>query len=109
MSVSVCQNKACHIPEGTQRRSDITRISACYVECTEVANVKAKVLVYVKCRVTLEGKMVCLVHLPLFDLIYQPQMMDYDECGEVGGMIGRAYRNTQKKTCRFVHHKSQMT
>jgi hypothetical protein len=31
---------------------------------------------------------VCLVHRPLFDLLYQLQMMDYNECGAVGGIIG---------------------
>jgi hypothetical protein len=31
-------------------------------------------------------------------LLYQPQMMiDDDECGAVGGMIGRGNRSTQRK------------
>jgi hypothetical protein len=38
-------------------------------------------------------------------------MMDDDECGAVGGMIGRGNQSTQQNPpqCRFVHHKSHMT
>jgi hypothetical protein len=30
-------------------------------------------------------------------LLYQPRMMDDDECGAVGGMIGRGNRSTRRK------------
>jgi hypothetical protein len=33
---------------------------------------------------------------PLFGLFYEPRMMDYDEYGAVGGMIGRGNRNTSR-------------
>jgi hypothetical protein len=37
-----------------------------------------------------------LVRRPLFDLLYQPRMIDDDECGAVGGMrIGRGNRSTR--------------
>jgi hypothetical protein len=38
-------------------------------------------------------------------------MMDDDECGAVGGMIGRRNRNIRRITAqyRFVHNKSHMT
>jgi hypothetical protein len=29
-------------------------------------------------------------------LLYQPQMMDDDECGPIDGMLGRGNRSTQK-------------
>jgi hypothetical protein len=38
-----------------------------------------------------------LVRWPLFDLLYQPRMIDYDECGAVGMRIGRGNRSTQRK------------
>jgi hypothetical protein len=39
-----------------------------------------------------------LVRRPLFNLLYQPQMIDDDECGAVGGMIiGRGNRSTRRK------------
>jgi hypothetical protein len=35
---------------------------------------------------------------PLIGLLYQPRMMDYDECGAVGGMrLGRGNRSTRRK------------
>jgi hypothetical protein len=33
------------------------------------------------------------VRWPLFGLLYQPRIMDNDECGEVGGMTGRGNRS----------------
>jgi hypothetical protein len=30
-------------------------------------------------------------------LLYQPRIMDNDECGAVGGMIGRGHRITRRK------------
>jgi hypothetical protein len=39
-----------------------------------------------------------LVRRPLVDLFYQPQMIDYDECGAVGGMrIDRGNWSTRRK------------
>jgi hypothetical protein len=39
-----------------------------------------------------------LVRRPLTGLLYQPQKIDNDECGAVGGMwIGKAKRNTRRK------------
>jgi hypothetical protein len=38
-----------------------------------------------------------LVPLPLIGLLYQPQMIDDDECGAVSGMIGRGNRSTLRK------------
>jgi hypothetical protein len=39
-----------------------------------------------------------LVRRPLFGLLYQPRMIDDDECGAVGGMkIGRGNRSTRRK------------
>jgi hypothetical protein len=39
-----------------------------------------------------------LVRRPLIGLLYQPRMLDYDECGAVGGMrIGRGNRSTRRK------------
>jgi hypothetical protein len=36
---------------------------------------------------------------PLFGLLYQPRMIDDDECGAVGGMrIGRGNRSTRRKS-----------
>jgi hypothetical protein len=44
---------------------------------------------------------------PLFGLLYQPGMMDDDECGAVSGMIGRGNRSTRRKLsqCRFARSK----
>jgi hypothetical protein len=49
--------------------------------------------------------------LRAFGLLYQPQMMDDDECGAVGGIIGEGNGRTQKKLPQFhfVRHKSHMT
>jgi hypothetical protein len=39
-----------------------------------------------------------LVRRPLFDLLYQPQMIYDHECGAVGGVrIGRGNRSTRRK------------
>jgi hypothetical protein len=38
-----------------------------------------------------------LVRRPLFGLLYQPWMMDDDECGVIGGIIGRGNQSTLKK------------
>jgi hypothetical protein len=39
-----------------------------------------------------------LVRRPIFGLLYQPQMMDDDECGVVSGMrIGRGNKSTRRK------------
>jgi hypothetical protein len=37
-------------------------------------------------------------------------MMDNDDCGAIGGMLGRANWNNPRKPdpCRFVHHKSHV-
>jgi hypothetical protein len=43
------------------------------------------------------GDRVRLVCRPLFGLLYQPRIMDDDECGAVGGMIGRGNRSTRRK------------
>jgi hypothetical protein len=41
-----------------------------------------------------------LVLRSLFDLLYQPRMINDDERGAVGGMrIGRGNRNFSEKTC----------
>jgi hypothetical protein len=37
-----------------------------------------------------------MVHQPLFGLLYDDD--DDDECGAVGGMIGRGNRSTQRKS-----------
>jgi hypothetical protein len=45
-------------------------------------------------------------------LLYQPQMIDDGDCGQIGGMkFGRENRNTRRKLrqCHFVYHKSNMT
>jgi hypothetical protein len=40
-----------------------------------------------------------LVHRQIIGLLYQPRMIDDDECGAVGGMrIGRGNRSTRRKT-----------
>jgi hypothetical protein len=33
----------------------------------------------------------------LIGLLYQPRMIDDDECGAVGGIIGRGNRSTRRK------------
>jgi hypothetical protein len=38
-----------------------------------------------------------LLRLPLFALLYRPQTMDGDECGAVGGMLGRGNPSTGRK------------
>jgi hypothetical protein len=38
-----------------------------------------------------------LVRWPLFGLLYQPRMIDDDECDAVGGIIGRGNRSTLRK------------
>jgi hypothetical protein len=44
-------------------------------------------------------------------LLYQPRMMDDDECGAVGGLIGKGNKRTSGKPApvHFVHHKSHNT
>jgi hypothetical protein len=45
-------------------------------------------------------------------LLYQPQMIDDGDCGEIGGMkIGRGNRSTRRKPAPapLFHHKSHMT
>jgi hypothetical protein len=45
-------------------------------------------------------------------LFYQPQMIDYGDCGEIRGMkIGRGSRSTRRKPaqCHLIHHKSHKT
>jgi hypothetical protein len=37
-----------------------------------------------------------LIRRPLVDLLYQPRMMD-DECGAVGGVLGKGSRSTRRK------------
>jgi hypothetical protein len=54
------------------------------------------------------------VHLerrPLFSLLYQPQMMNDDECWAVGVMSGKGNRSTPRNLahCHFVHHKFHLT
>jgi hypothetical protein len=48
---------------------------------------------------------------PLIVLMYQPWIIDDDDCGEIGGMNDRGNRSTGRKPaqCRFDHHKSYMT
>jgi hypothetical protein len=53
-----------------------------------------------------------LVCRPLFGLLYQPRMIDDDNCGTVGGIrIGRGHGSTRGKPAPvpFVHQKSHMT
>jgi hypothetical protein len=53
-----------------------------------------------------------LARRPLIGLLYQPLMIDDDECGAVGGMrIGRGNRSTRRKPVpvHFVHHKSHIS
>jgi hypothetical protein len=45
------------------------------------------------------GETVHLTRRPLFGLLYQPRMIDEDECGVVGGMIGKGSQSTRRKTC----------
>jgi hypothetical protein len=47
---------------------------------------------------------------PRNGLFYQPRMTFDDECGAVGGMLGRKKRSSLRKLphCRFVRHKSHM-
>jgi hypothetical protein len=35
---------------------------------------------------------------PLIGLLYQPWMMDGEDCGAMGGMIGRGSRRARRKT-----------
>jgi hypothetical protein len=45
-----------------------------------------------------EWNWVHLVHRPLFGLLYQPRIMDDDECGWISGMrIGRGNRSARRK------------
>jgi hypothetical protein len=44
-----------------------------------------------------EWDWVNLVRRPLFGLLYRPRMMDVDECGAVGGLVGRGNRSTRSK------------
>jgi hypothetical protein len=45
------------------------------------------------------GETVHLVRRPLIGLLYQPRMIDDDECGAIGGMrIGRGNRSTWRKS-----------
>jgi hypothetical protein len=53
-----------------------------------------------------------LVRQPLTGLLYQPRMIDVDECGAVGGMrVGRGNRviGENLPQSHFVHHKPHMT
>jgi hypothetical protein len=45
-----------------------------------------------------------MVLRPLFGLLYQPRMIDDDECGAVGGMrLGRRNRSTRRKPAPVPH------
>jgi hypothetical protein len=50
-----------------------------------------------------------LVRRPVFGTLYQPWMMDVDECGEVDGMIGRGNRSTPRKPAQVPLCPSQIT
>jgi hypothetical protein len=50
-----------------------------------------------------------LVRRPLFGLMYQPRMMDYDVCGAVGEMIGRGNRSTRRKPAPLPRCLPQIT
>jgi hypothetical protein len=45
---------------------------------------------------------------PLNGLLYQPRMMDGDECGAVGRMIGRGNRSTRRKPAPMPHFPPQI-
>jgi hypothetical protein len=53
---------------------------------------------------------VCNITEAITGLLYQPLIMDDDECGAVGRMVGWGNRSTRRKpdSCLFVHHKSHM-
>jgi hypothetical protein len=53
-----------------------------------------------------------LVRRPQIGLLYQPRMIDDDDCGAIGRMrIGRGNRRTRRKSAPvpFVQHKAHMT
>jgi hypothetical protein len=46
---------------------------------------------------------------PLFGLLYQPQMIDEDDCGAIGGMtIGRGNQNTRRKPAPVQRYPPQI-
>jgi hypothetical protein len=45
---------------------------------------------------------------PLFGLLYQPRMVDDDECGTIGEMHGRGNRSTRRKPAAVLLYPPQI-
>jgi hypothetical protein len=81
-----------------------------FITCDEYAPLQSKVTIFFfAIGVGWDG--VHLARRPLFGLLYQPRMIDY-ECGALGAMrIGSGNTSTRENLPQYhsVHHKSHMT